>query len=150
MSAKKKKNAIAQRARPVDLSSHWVNLFIGLRYSSQEFYARVEQVLAEREVPDITITRVDWMEGGALSARREYLRIQRERLVFDICGAPFGTGFFVSIWSGERPLRIGVPVLFLALIVFFALLDLIAKPDFGLAAWLDREYGLGRDVPAVL
>jgi hypothetical protein len=32
------------------------------------------------------------------SAKREYLRVERGPFVFDICGAPFGTGFFVSSW----------------------------------------------------
>ena len=42
---------------------------------------RVEKALAVRQIPDASVTRVDWKEGGLLSARREYLRVQRERFV---------------------------------------------------------------------
>lgn len=35
-------------------------------------------------------------ESGRFSSERLYLRFRRERLVFEICGFPFGTGFFVS------------------------------------------------------
>jgi hypothetical protein len=33
-----------------------------------------------------------------LSVNREYLRIRRGPHAFDVCAAPFGTGFFVSSW----------------------------------------------------
>ncbi len=100
-------NSVARRAKPTELLSHWPKLIENLSFSPQEFYSRIEKALADRQVPDLQTSRVDWKEGGVLSARREYLRLQRERLIFDICGAPFGTGFFVSIWCGERPLRLG-------------------------------------------
>jgi hypothetical protein len=59
----------------------------------------VETALEERQVPDLKYARVEWPEGGMLSDRREYLRITRERL--DVCGAPFGTGFFVPSGSAR-------------------------------------------------
>ena len=83
--------------------SHWYNLFEGLQASPQEFYARVEGAIQNRQVPDAQTVRVDWKEGGLLSAKREYLRVRRKKLVFDICGAPFGPHFFVSWWLGELP-----------------------------------------------
>jgi hypothetical protein len=67
-----------------------------------EFYASVERATRDRQVPEALVSRVDWREGGVLSAKREYLRVSRGRLVFDICGAPFGTGFFVSWWLVEN------------------------------------------------
>jgi hypothetical protein len=39
--------------------------------------------------------------SGLLSAKREYLHVRRGKLAFDICGAPFGTGFFLSCWLAE-------------------------------------------------
>ena|ERR1043166_2217817 len=92
------KNNLAKRAKPVDVISHWPKLIENLRFSSQEFYSRAEKALAERQVPDLKIRRVDWKEGGPQSPRREYLRLQRERLIFDVCGASFGKEFFVSLW----------------------------------------------------
>jgi hypothetical protein len=68
-----------------------------------EFYAAVEEALKPREIPDYSVSRIDWREGGVLTARREYLRIKRGKLTFDLCAAPFGTGFFFSWWLAELP-----------------------------------------------
>ncbi len=81
--------------------SHWYRLIEGLQTSPKDFYASVEHAIVRRQVPDAKSSRVDWREGGLLSAKREYLRVQRREYIFDICGAPFGTGFFVSWWLGE-------------------------------------------------
>ncbi|MFT3784898.1 MAG: hypothetical protein QM770_01870 [Tepidisphaeraceae bacterium] len=51
------------------------------------------------------VSHVTRKEGGPLSDRREYLRLERQHAIFDVCGAPFGTGFFVSEWVGKRKLR---------------------------------------------
>jgi hypothetical protein len=40
-----------------------------------------------------------------LSAKREYLRIIRGKYSFDVCAAPFGTGFFFSWWLTILPLQ---------------------------------------------
>jgi len=45
---------------------------------------------------------VEFHEGGALSAKREYLRVLRREHIFDICAAPYGNGFFISWWLGEE------------------------------------------------
>jgi hypothetical protein len=94
------------RASPASVFSHWYYLFEGMQGSPQEFYAAVERVIAARQVPGASTSRVDWKEGGILSARREYLRVKRKKLVFDVCGAPFGPNFFVSWWLGELHSRI--------------------------------------------
>lgn len=75
----------------------------GLPASPQEFFQSVETAVQNKSVPDTKFSRVDWKEGGIISAKREYLRIKRKDLAFDICGAPFGNGFFVSWWLGEAP-----------------------------------------------
>lgn len=81
--------------------SHWNKMFEGLQASPKEFYGAVERAIEKRQVPDVKRSRVDWREGGLLSAKREYLRVQRHEYVFDVCGAPFGNGFFISWWLGE-------------------------------------------------
>ena len=73
-----------------------------------------------------------YKEGGLATAKREYLRIQRGSLVFDICGAPFGNGFFFSWWLAREPgkhallalagLVFGSPILYLILGQIFGLL----------------------------
>jgi hypothetical protein len=83
---------------PAAVLSHWCNLIEAFNMPPLDFYAAVEESLKRREVPKIEISRVDWNEGGVFDAKREYLRIARGPHVFEVCGAPFGTGFFVSSW----------------------------------------------------
>jgi hypothetical protein len=84
--------------------------------STDEFYAAVEAALAEKKVPDLEITRTLFAEGGLLSSQREYLRMRRERLLFDVCAAPFGTSFFFSIRFAEIPVILYVWQLLLVLL----------------------------------
>jgi len=81
--------------------SNKCHYFDKLQFSTQEFYVLVEQIIAERQMPNVKVSRVNYNEGGMLSNKREYLRIVRKEDMFDICAAPFGTGFFVSYWLGE-------------------------------------------------
>ncbi len=81
--------------------SHWYTLIDNFQASPKEFYTAVETAIAERQIPETEVSRVDYHEGGILSARREYLRVMRGRYMFDICGAPFGRGFFFSWWLAE-------------------------------------------------
>ena len=136
------KNKLAKKAKPTEFISHSPYLIEGLSFSSKEFYARVEKALADRKVPDLEMLRVDWKEGGPLSARREYLRLTRERLIFDICAAPFGTGFFVSIWHGEKPLRIGALAWCLLLVSIFSWLSFLARTPFGFYKFMRYDLGL--------
>jgi hypothetical protein len=99
--------------------SHWQHPIENFQTSPLDFYAAVEQALRPREIPDISTSRVDWKEGGLLSARREYLRVQRGKLAFDVCAAPFGTGFFFSSWLTELPPTHGL---------LYAILILLAGP----------------------
>jgi len=82
--------------------SHWYHLIENFQQSSQEFYSSLEQAIKKRNLPDVRISRIDFKEGNIFSAQREYLRVKRKELVFDICAAPFGNGFFISWWLGEK------------------------------------------------
>jgi hypothetical protein len=130
----------ARRAKPVDFISYTPQLLEGMRFSSKEFYTRLEGALAERQVPDLQATRVIWKEGGMLSPGREYLRIQRERYVFDVCAAPFGTGFFVSIWCAERPLRLGFLAWIILLLGSGLLFYAIAQYEWDLTRFIYRNF----------
>jgi len=103
--------------------SHWSNLIQGLSASSDQFYAAVAQGLKRREIPDARIRRVEWNEGGVLSPKREYLRIEASGLAYDICAAPFGTGFFFSEWLTRQPPR----WVFANLIAFTTVMWLISR-----------------------
>lgn len=93
------------------------------QFSAQEFYAEVEKELIARQVPDLTISRVDFHEGGFFSEKRTYLRLTRERLAFDICAAPFGRVFFFSLRIVEKP-RYGWFVLLLFLLSISVIVNL--------------------------
>lgn len=94
-------------AQPVNVISHWYQLIENFQASSVEFYREFERAVQARSVPQIHATSVEHKEGGLASANRTYLRMHRGKHAFDICAAPFGTGFFVSWWLTEPPLRFG-------------------------------------------
>jgi len=103
-----------------EVLSYWYTLVPSFECSTKDFYTAVEKELLARKVPDLDISRVSFKEGEAWSADREYLHMTRDRLVFDICAAPFGTAFFFSCRLFEkRPsvLRLVLVVLLLAPIV---------------------------------
>ncbi|MES3017434.1 MAG: hypothetical protein V4721_06635 [Bacteroidota bacterium] len=90
--------------------THWHHHFANLNYSTQEFYAAIEQSVREKGIPDVHTGRKSYSEGGLFSANREYLRVIRKKKVFVICAAPFGKGFFVSWWHYEQ-LSIGLTII---------------------------------------
>src|ERR1051325_248744 len=94
------------RRKKAEVESHWYSLVPGFTSSTNEFYQAVEKELETRKVPDLEISRVEFAEGGVLSGKREYLRMTRERLVFDICAAPFGTSYFFSCRFAEIPAEV--------------------------------------------
>ena len=105
-------------ASSAEVISHWHLLIDDFNTSALDFYTSVEAALAVRKVPDITISRVDWKEGGVFSAKREYLRIARGRLTYDICAAPYGASYFFSSWFAEQSLLHAV---FYACVLIFGL-----------------------------
>jgi hypothetical protein len=86
-----------------DIISHWHNLYEGLPESPQRIYSLLEEAIKKRQLPGIDIFRITLHEKGILSAKREYLRVLCKKHAFDICAAPYGTGFFISWWLGELP-----------------------------------------------
>jgi len=112
--------------------AHWSKLYDGFQTSSNDFYAALEEALNRRQIPSFKTSRVDFSEGGMFAEKREYLRVSRERLHFDVCAAPFGNGFFFSWWLTRQPPS-GV-ILYLLLMV--ALTDLLVTE-------LGGRFGLG-------
>jgi hypothetical protein len=110
------------KAKPADVLSHWYTAVPKFTAASQDFYAAVENELKEQQVPGLLISRVEFAEGGLLSDKRTYLRMTRERLVFDICAAPFGTNYFYSCRFAQLPVQVNVfaiVILFLAALFSF-------------------------------
>jgi hypothetical protein len=110
-----------------EVHKHWYSSLDNFEYSSNDFYLAVEKELLVRKVPGLEMSRVDLNEGGLLSNKREYLRLKRERLVFDICAAPFGSSYFFSFRFVELPLGIKPAELLVFLIGAGILFGLLAK-----------------------
>jgi hypothetical protein len=123
-------------ARQYDFISHWDRLIEDFQGSSLEFYNSVEKALESRSVPQTHWTRVEHKEGGLGSANRVYFRTQRGKYAFDVCAAPFGTGFFVSWWFTEPPL----PFAFI-----YTLLSL-----FGVMIAMDIAFAIGMGIGMVM
>lgn len=111
----------------VTVLSNWATLVEGLEASPLAFYSAVEEALARRQVPQTQNSRTDYKEAGAFSANREYLHVRREKLSFDICGAPFGTGFFFSWWFGEERPHLNPIVKVLVLFGYFVVLGVAVQ-----------------------
>jgi hypothetical protein len=77
-------------------------LYEDTKISTQKFYSRVESAIAERQLNEIRLGRRYYKEHSGISHKREYLAISYRKLLFLICAAPYGTGFFISEWSGEK------------------------------------------------
>lgn len=92
----KRRSENKDRVESRELLSQWNKFIDGAQVRPLHFYTVVEEKLAARQIPKIRCSRICMHEHGPLSANREYLKIQRKNLEFYICGAPFGTGFFVS------------------------------------------------------
>jgi len=108
-----------------EVHDHTYYLVPNFHFSSGDFYTSIQKELDARKVPGLEISRIELSEGGLLSDNREYLRLKRERLVFDICAAPFGTSYFFSFRFVELPLVIkpvDLLVFFIGLVILFALL----------------------------
>jgi len=118
-------------ARKVGLVlSHWYHLTEGLQDSPQRFYSSLEEAINGRQLPDISLSRVDYYEGGVFSAKREYLRVERKEHIFDVCAAPFGNGFFISWWLGKAESPFGTLAL-LGLIVTILVGITVSFQSFG-------------------
>jgi hypothetical protein len=87
-----------------EVISHWSTLIEGLQASPQQFYKVVSEAIQKRQIPNARIDTIQFKESHLLSAKRDYLRIRcKNDFYFAICGAPFGTGFFVSEWLLQPP-----------------------------------------------
>ena len=120
---------IGFKSKNDEVLDHWISFADTLTLPPQEFYAAVEQELASRKIPSMEVSRVEHAEGGLLSDNRLYLRMIRERLAFDTCAAPFGTGFFFSCRTVHSPpvlklWHLAVAVVFFS-IVYSLLTDLL-------------------------
>jgi len=92
-------------AKQTNVIDHWHQLIENFQFSPQTFYESVTSGVQTRAIPETHLIRVEHKESGLASANRLYLRLHRGKHAFDICAAPFGTGFFVSWWFTKPPLK---------------------------------------------
>lgn len=116
------------KSKKDEVLNHWIAFVEQFSISPQEFYEMVEKELATRKIPGLSISRVEYREGGLLSDQRIYLRLLRERLAFDSCVAPFGAGFFFSCRTVYSPVVVRLWHLFMVLCVLNAITFLLLKP----------------------
>lgn len=107
--------------------NHWIAFADGFQTSPTDFYAALEKELEERRIPKMEMSRIEFAEGGLLSEKRIYLRMLRERLVFDVCAAPFGSGFFFSCRTAEIPIVLKWWHLLLFLLGGYIVFNLVTK-----------------------
>ena len=110
-----------KKRKPEELRPPTYTLIDRYCTSTEAFYSEIEKELKSREVPGLEVVRLDYREGGPLSARRLYLRMHRERLTFDLCSAPFGTSWFFSYRFCEIPAPFPLWQLLLATLLSAAL-----------------------------
>lgn len=88
--------------RPSEVIARWHHHFDDLQLSSQDCYKTIQECIEKRQVPDAQSSRVTFaVYDSVMAARREYLRVNNVTYIFDICAAPYGTGFFISWWLRE-------------------------------------------------
>jgi hypothetical protein len=111
-----------------EILDHWISFLDSFNFPPQEFYEAIEKELQERHVPNLTISREEFSEGGMLSDRRIYLRLFRERLALYTCAAPFGTGYFFSCRTVYVPALVRLWHILAALGLFALIIELLIKP----------------------
>lgn len=89
------------------LIAHWHTTLGGVKLQPSVFYEMIENEIARRQISNLSVTRVFLREAGWFSSRREYLRVQHKKLIFDICGFPTADSFSVSWWLGAVDKTIG-------------------------------------------
>jgi hypothetical protein len=109
-----------QRSKPEEIKS-WRSRADGLSIATEDFYAAVEKELAARQVPGLELSRVRFSEGVLLSGEREYLRMRRERLIFDVGAGMFGTDWFCSCRFAQIPFRLHAWEVLLVLLLLISI-----------------------------
>ncbi|MHB8522095.1 MAG: hypothetical protein ACYDH9_15225 [Limisphaerales bacterium] len=116
-------------ARQNIMLGYWCKWFRNLSFSGKDFYAMVRKNIHACDLPGLEEGHISLRQSGPFSPARLYLQLRRERLVFEICGAIFGNGFFVSSRLFDRrkePTWVDYLVLFL-IFGFWAQLLLLTK-----------------------
>jgi hypothetical protein len=91
------------KSKKDEVLNHWIAFAENFNFPPAEFYTLIERTLAEKKIPSMDTSCVEYPEGGLLSEGRVYMRMLRERLAFDMCAAPFGADYFFSCRTVYSP-----------------------------------------------
>lgn len=111
-------------SRKAEVFHHWVATVLGIHFSAQELYAKVETEVRARQWPGVQFMRVLHTEAGILSHKREYLRVVRQRQVFDLCAASFGKDYFFSVREAEIKAQLTLATLIIFVLALFLVFSL--------------------------
>jgi len=78
--------------------SNWNILIDDFNFSTTDFYKLLQEEFHRTKIEGLHIEVEYHKEGNAFSRYRKYLRVSWKEYYYDICGAPFAKGFFVSWW----------------------------------------------------
>jgi hypothetical protein len=106
-------------SQKADIFTHWVALVPGINFSAQDFYAKVENEVRARQWPGVEFLRVLHTEAGVFSYKREYLRVLRQRQVFDLCASSFGKDYFFTLREAEMKAQLTLTTLIIFLVALF-------------------------------
>jgi len=124
------------KSKKGEVLNHWISFIDGFSYPPQDFYAEIEKELVARSIPSMDISRVEFTEGGPLSDKRVYLRMIRERLIFDTCATPFGSGYIFSCRTVFIPPVIKLWHILVVLLFFKAVDSVLTQLLDPLFAWI--------------
>ncbi len=78
------------------VKAHWYVPMLDYETDAAAFYTTIETEIKGRSFPGVEVSRLVFKEGGMLSSGREYLRVRRERILFDTGCGPFGNCWYYS------------------------------------------------------
>jgi hypothetical protein len=132
----------ARRERAARQKDYQKRLIENFNYSPKEFYVVLAKALEARRIPGLSAGLVKLFESVSGSPKRLYMTVDRERFVYYICAAPFGSGFFFSwrLVDERRPgewyhslglfLLVGLASMVLSTILFFPIVQLLSAIGF--------------------
>lgn len=82
--------------------SHWNTLLDNFYITTYDFYELLKKKLEVKRISGLEMYTVKLKQSHQLSDRRIYLRMTWRNYQYDVCAAPFSTGFFVSWWLLQK------------------------------------------------
>ena len=111
-------------SQKAEVFTHWGTVISGVQFSAQAFYGKIEDEIRARQWPGVELLRILHSEAGLLSHKREYLRVIRQRQVFDVCAASFGEDYFFTLREAELTAQLTLATILIFLVALFMVFTL--------------------------